>query len=143
MARYTNDQFEGPEVQSAVGTRVYMAPEVGQGSYDLKADLWSIGVILLDMLITNIPWKNKTKFQNKDQFMTSFTTGKVSLEDFGFQFSNICMNMLGLLLQRDPQRRIDIAQLKKHPFVESTPRVYEDLYKNYIPKREGDVEAQP
>lgn len=37
-----------------VGTAYYIAPEVFQGSYDHRCDIWSLGVILF-MLVTGEP----------------------------------------------------------------------------------------
>jgi serine/threonine protein kinase len=36
-----------------------MAPEVLKGNnYSSKADMWSIGLIFLEMLIGDLPWSN-------------------------------------------------------------------------------------
>lgn len=40
------------------GTPVYMAPEIlGYRQYGVEADLWSIGVIFLEMIVGNLPWQ--------------------------------------------------------------------------------------
>lgn len=43
------------------GTPLYMAPEViGGTSYDQKADCWSIGCVIYEMLMTRPPFKSST-----------------------------------------------------------------------------------
>jgi serine/threonine protein kinase len=45
------DDVEGPTHTPTVGTPTYRAPEVVAGkSYDLASDLWSVGVVLLELL---------------------------------------------------------------------------------------------
>jgi serine/threonine protein kinase len=47
------------DMNTQCGTPVYMAPEVGDPllNYGIEADLWSIGLIFLEMLLGNLPWK--------------------------------------------------------------------------------------
>ena len=53
------DDFERDEMNTVCGTPVYWAPEIGERSgYNDQADLWSIGVILLEMLIGRKPWEH-------------------------------------------------------------------------------------
>jgi len=43
------------------GTPIYMAPEVLNGlSYNEKADLWSIGIIMFEMLLGKPPFEAKS-----------------------------------------------------------------------------------
>ena len=41
--------FDGITQRSIAGTKEYMAPEVDQGTYDLMADIYSLGKIGLEL----------------------------------------------------------------------------------------------
>jgi serine/threonine protein kinase len=63
LARYINKSEEFENLHSVVGTKIYMAPEILNGAgYTMKADLWALGLILLDMLIHNTLWQDKKPF---------------------------------------------------------------------------------
>ena len=42
-----------------VGTPLYMSPEVLDGKYDLRCDLWSLGVITYMLLSAQVPFNGK------------------------------------------------------------------------------------
>ena len=53
------DDFGDDEMNTVCGTPVYWAPEIGErAGYNDKADLWSIGVIFLEMLVGTKPWEH-------------------------------------------------------------------------------------
>ena len=48
---YLEDEVKYNDLESFVGSPLYMAPEIKENRpYDFKADLWSLGIILLEML---------------------------------------------------------------------------------------------
>lgn len=47
--------------QTMVGSPIYMAPEILKGCiYNMKADIWSMGVVLFEMLFGYCPYEDKT-----------------------------------------------------------------------------------
>ena len=48
---------EGEKLTLPTGSPLYMAPEVIQGLYDNKCDVWSCGILMYYMLTGNYPFK--------------------------------------------------------------------------------------
>jgi serine/threonine protein kinase len=40
----------GVTATKKLGTPVYMAPEIASGYYDIKVDVWSLGMVFYEML---------------------------------------------------------------------------------------------
>lgn len=76
------------------GTPLYMAPEVLQGNrYDKKADVWSLGAVLYEMLTGFPPFTGTSKEDLKNNLERGNYKLpkhiKLSLE--GFDFLNNCL----------------------------------------------------
>ena len=105
---FTNSPFE-PEV---VGTPSYMAPEIlMEESYDLKCDLWSLGVILYILYFGEHPYPNaKSDFAliNHINNYGQKYFRKSNDEDFD--------NLISRLLIKDHKERISWEEYFDHPF---------------------------
>ena len=52
---------ENDMAKSHIGSPIYMAPEILSGEYyDIKADIWSLGVVLYEMLFGRCPYEESS-----------------------------------------------------------------------------------
>jgi|JI6StandDraft_1071083.scaffolds.fasta_scaffold10719_5 serine/threonine protein kinase len=86
-----------------LGSPIYMAPEVLKGdSYTTKADIWSLGVVLFEMLYGFCPFETGSIAQ----LIAKVTTTCVQFP-VGVQVSESTQNMIRRMVEKDPVRRID------------------------------------
>lgn len=96
------------------GTPYYMAPEVIEGNYDEKCDLWSIGCILYVMLTGFPPFGGAEDAET----LAKVSRGKYSLETLEeCELSPACIDLVQKLLVFDPKERISAAEALKHPWI--------------------------
>lgn len=98
------------DVKGKFGTRGYMAPEIYQGkSYGKKVDMWSLGVVAYYLAAKQMPFKAKTKEEEKS---------KVELCDYSWKISErideydeVQQSFIIKLLQLDPRVRPSAYEL--------------------------------
>lgn len=85
------------------GTAYYIAPEVLQGKYTEKCDLWSIGVILYIMLSGKPPFSGK-----EDKIILQrVADGNYNLSgDIWAKRSEDSKDLIRKLMERDPKKRL-------------------------------------
>eukprot|EP01130_Rhizamoeba_saxonica_P015568 TRINITY_DN7028_c0_g1_i2.p1 TRINITY_DN7028_c0_g1~~TRINITY_DN7028_c0_g1_i2.p1 ORF type:complete len:454 (+),score=90.03 TRINITY_DN7028_c0_g1_i2:165-1364(+) len=93
------------------GTWGYMAPEIHTSrNYNIKADLWSVGVIMYRI------FSGKTLFNNqiptkKDLTQVDHGNYKYDLMEY---VSDECLHLMEGLLHSDPNQRISFEEFKYH-----------------------------
>ena len=101
------------KMQTMCGTPFYMAPEVIKSSYNTKADIWSLGVLLYTLVSGYLPFQGTN---NKDVYE------RIKTADFHFdhdEFANIsseCKDLIRKLLVVDTKKRYDGAKALQHPW---------------------------
>lgn len=107
-----------------VGTLDYMAPEVLDGKYTEKADMWSLGVLLYVLLSGNSPFGAST-----DQLLRlNIKRGKYDLVSKEWkEISPQAKDLLKLLLTTDPDSRLSASAALQHPWVQSSDIGSHDL----------------
>ena len=95
-------------IETVCGSPLYMAPEImNKKAYNNQTDLWSIGLILYEMLYGIHPYKN---CKNITSLMFEIEKNDISippLESKDIKISNQCMDLLKNLLKKDVKKRID------------------------------------
>jgi calcium-dependent protein kinase len=93
-----------------------MAPQVLQGIYSSKADLWSVGVIAYMLLSASKPFYSRRRRQMIDLIMR----GDYNYDDAPIWkelISTDAMDFIDKLLVVDPKTRWDAAKALKHPWL--------------------------
>lgn len=92
-----------------------MAPEVLNGEYyDYKADIWSLGVIMFELLCGTTPFGGK----NLNELKENVNKGIVRLSQ-RLDLSANCLDFVSKCLQLDPMKRMTIGHAMNHPFINS------------------------
>lgn len=110
MARSLN---ENEMAETICGSPLYMAPEVLlKKQYSQKADLWSLGMIMYELLFGKHPFRKAT---SHFQLLHQMQNGRISW-DKHVKISQQCQNLLRSILQTDAQRRIGWEDFFNHPW---------------------------
>ncbi|KAK7286775.1 hypothetical protein RJT34_22006 [Clitoria ternatea] len=101
--------------ETLCGSPLYMAPEIMQlQKYDAKADLWSVGAILFQLVTGRTPFTGNNQIQLLQNIMKStelqFPSDNPSL-------SSECKDLCQILLRRNPVERLTFEEFFNHPFV--------------------------
>jgi serine/threonine protein kinase len=117
LATYYHKRF----LTDRVGTVYTMSPEVIQGTYTSKADLWSVGVVAY-MLISGVkPFWGKSR----KRVIAAILKGDYNFDDAEVwqDRSQEGKDFVSALLQVDPGIRLNARQALKHPWLVSETRL--------------------
>ena len=99
------------KMHTFLGTPNYMAPQIlNQEEYSYKCDIWSMGVVVYEMIVGMLPWPSASMYKLAEYIKTvplQFPK-KVSLE---------CRNLIGKMLKIEESDRIDWREILKHPAI--------------------------
>ncbi|TYG44721.1 hypothetical protein ES288_D11G117900v1 [Gossypium darwinii] len=95
------------------GSPLYMAPEIIQNKkYDAKADLWSVGAILFQLVTGKPPFDGNNQLQNILR-STELQFPEGALE----KLHPDCVNLCRSLLRHDPVERLTFREFFDHKFL--------------------------
>jgi len=104
------------------GSPLYMAPEIlGRNNYTSKSDLWSVGIILYEMVYGINPFKDIT---NVLDLCSVIKTRKIGFDHFGISVSDECIDIMKGLLRKDPVYRIGWNAFFEHEWILNNPSQY-------------------
>ncbi|TDH69846.1 hypothetical protein CCR75_008061 [Bremia lactucae] len=103
--------------ETLCGSPLYMAPEILKfQKYDAKADLWSVGTILFEMVAGRPPYGGA----NHVQLLANIERQPLRFPPT-LQLSRSCHHLLVALLQRKPALRLGFADFFMNSFVDLQP----------------------
>ncbi|KHG08305.1 Serine/threonine-protein kinase SAPK2 [Gossypium arboreum] len=127
--------------KSTVGTPAYIAPEVlSRKQYDGKiADVWSCGVTLYVMLVGAYPFEDPEDPKNFRKTIQRILSVHYSIPDY-VRVSKECKLLLSRIFVADPEKRINIPEIKQHPwFLKNLPIEFMEGEDGYM---ENEEESQ-
>ena len=105
LSKYISESRRSAQTQS-VGTVYYMAPEVARGRYGREVDVYSMGVILYEMITGRVPFEGETTAEILMKHMTAEPDLSVLPERL--------RPVIAAALEKDPDLRIsDIEELDR------------------------------
>ena len=116
-------------MKKTVGTTFYMAPEVIQGNYNEKCDIWACGVILYIMLCGKPPFYS----ENEEELKKKICSMKYNFDYPEFKkVSKDAINLIKKILT-GPDKRLSAAQILEDPWIkENAPHATgENLRQNW------------
>jgi calcium-dependent protein kinase len=114
----------GPEekLDMVCGTLDMVAPEVLEGCYDLRADIWSLGVAAYMMLVGSSPWGH-TETATRQMIEHA----EPNFDQGFFELSDQAQDFVKSLLVRNPAMRPSAALALRHPFLESAMECHQSM----------------
>lgn len=97
------------------GTPIGMAPEIKVGAtYDAKCDIWSLGVMLYEILFGKLPFGNA---KTRGDVMRTIQRDDWPAFPKLSNVTDAAKNLLRKMLIGNPKDRIDFDELFKHPWI--------------------------
>ncbi|KAG2690663.1 hypothetical protein I3760_09G199000 [Carya illinoinensis] len=100
--------------ETLCGSPLYMAPEIMQlQKYDAKADLWSVGAILFQLVTGKTPFTGNNQIQLLQNIMKSNELQFPPDKDLSSDCKDLCQK----LLRRNPVERLTFEEFFNHPYL--------------------------
>ena len=98
-------------ITTLCGSPMYMAPEIiNKQDYDIKSDLWSVGIILYEMTYGHVPFNVGTFIE----LIKKMNSNEINFTNKTIKLSDDCLDLLRSLLTKNPKKRIEWDQFFYH-----------------------------
>ncbi|KAK4578168.1 hypothetical protein RGQ29_028348 [Quercus rubra] len=120
------------------GSPLYMAPEIIRNQkYDAKADLWSVGAILFQLVTGKPPFDGNSQLQLFQNILTStelqFPQGALE------ELHPDCVDLCRSLLRQDPVQRLTFTEFFNHNFLGEARPIVEAEHSSVLPMTKPEV----
>lgn len=108
-----------------------MAPEMLQNlSHDHRLDIWCLGVLLFELLHGHPPFQGQSE---SDKCRNILKNGPIIYDD---DISDEAFELISSILKADPNQRLSMIEILKHPWMKKFESVYNIKIEKYIWKEE-------
>lgn len=122
------------KIYTICGSPLYMAPEMfNEKCYDDTVDIWSMGIIMYEMLYGNNPLSNIKDYNELRSFMTSTENIKIPpkySKNINKNISDECIGLLKILLVKESRNRITLKELFTHEWLSNITFDHQLLQQN-------------
>ena len=110
------------------GTPDYLAPEmVKESGHNEKLDVWTLGVLMYELVIGQAPFSPKTKSKNKKEVHRMLEKNILNNKPkYPSHVSVQARKLLNKLLEKDPKKRISCLEALKDPWFQKFGLVYKE-----------------
>jgi len=107
--------YDGPRLQT-VGTSYWLAPEIiRRQPHTTKVDIWSFGIVLLEMYFRRVPFESKLHALIKavcGETIDCINLQEMKMSEEAYAFCKGC-------LETDPEKRLSAVDLQQHTLIKS------------------------
>lgn len=123
--------------ETLCGSPLYMAPEIMQlQKYDAKADLWSVGAILFQLVTGRTPFIGNNQIQLLQNIVKS---SELQFPSNAKNLSDECIDLCKKLLRRNPVERLTFEEFFNHQFLaKQAPEEQSKEMRIWKPERKMD-----
>ena len=116
---FARELYENDLAETLCGSPLYMAPEIiEKNQYTVKTDLWSVGMILYEMVYGNTPYYDAN---NMVDLIHKINNRPIKYSDI---ISLECNQLIRGLLQKDPNKRFSWTDFFSHSWLNTDEPVF-------------------
>ena len=110
--------FEESSTNEYCGSTFYRAPELILGKpHGAKVDVWALGITLSALAMHHFPFSSDNEYMNAMDVIAE----QPDLEDMKKQYSEVFVDLVKQILEKDPSKRLSIKEILRHPWFRQKP----------------------
>mmetsp|Transcript_7480 Transcript_7480/g.19205 ORF Transcript_7480/g.19205 Transcript_7480/m.19205 type:complete len:522 (+) Transcript_7480:2-1567(+) len=116
--RLNQEQSNHEMLIKRTGTPAYWSPEVFMRFYDDKADLWSCGMMMYELMVGKLPFWDEIEKCTPRGVQRGVLQGEFDDKAPAFvRLSSEAKDLITRLVDRSPDTRITLQEAMQHPFI--------------------------